>query len=212
MATGKKSFIAYSDWNEMFKELPDDIAGKLIKHIFAYVNDENPDTDDFMIKALFGQIKTTLKRDLEKWDKQREQRSEAGKKSAAKRKATSVKTRSTNEHEKTRNSTVNVNVNDNVNVLSKDNKSTYEEKLDFFTIELRKEEDYLKGMYKLHKLKDKRLGYLVKHFKNFCLTLPDQSKPKDLNHFRNFFTKWVKQQFDEGKYSHYTTKRLKGSL
>lgn len=113
MAEGKKSFIAYSDWNEMFKELPDEVAGKLIKYIFAYVNDENPDTDDFVIKALFGNIKTTLKRDLDKWNKQREQRSKAGKKSAEKRKSTSVESRSTKTNERTRNPTVSVNVNDN---------------------------------------------------------------------------------------------------
>lgn len=103
------------------------------------------------------------------------------------------------------------NNNDN-NVNKENNISNYEEKIDFFINELAKETDYIKGMYQLHKLRPDRLGYLVKHFKSFCLTLPNQSKPKDLNHFRNFFTKWVKQQFDEGKYAHYTTKRLKGSL
>jgi hypothetical protein len=99
-----------------------------------------------------------------------------------------------------------------ISIIQDNNKSDYELKLEGYIKGLQKETDYIKGMYALHKLKDKRLGQLVNHFKNFCLTLPDQSKPKDLNHFRNFFTKWVKQQFDEGKYSHYTTKRLKGSL
>lgn len=117
MAEGKKSFIAYSDWNGMFKALPDEVAGKLIKHIFSYVNDESPETEDFMIKALFEQIKATLKRDLQKWDKQRNQRSEAGKKSAEVR-ATKSNDRSTNVNEKERNSTVSVSVNvsDSVNV------------------------------------------------------------------------------------------------
>ena len=79
MAENKKSFVAYSDWNGMFKALPDEVAGKLIKHIFSYVNDENPSSEDFVINALFEQIKATLKRDLVKWDSQREQRSLAGK-------------------------------------------------------------------------------------------------------------------------------------
>ena len=79
MAENKKSFIAYSDWHGMFNALPDDVAGRLIKHIFAYVNDQNPKSDDFIINALFEQIKATLKRDLQKWEKEREQRSEAGK-------------------------------------------------------------------------------------------------------------------------------------
>ena len=38
----KKSFLLYADWKETFETLSDDKAGELIKHIFAYVNDENP--------------------------------------------------------------------------------------------------------------------------------------------------------------------------
>jgi len=121
MADGKKSFVAYSDWYGMFKALPDEVAGKLIKHIFSYVNDENPNTDDFVINALFEQIKSTLKRDLIKWEKEREQRSLAGKKSAEMR-ATKFNERSTGVNEIERNSTDNVNVNVNVNDNVKDNK------------------------------------------------------------------------------------------
>jgi hypothetical protein len=117
MAEFKKSFVAYSDWNGMFNALPDEVAGKLIKHIFSYVNDENPTSDDYVINALFEPIKCTLKRDLQKWDKQREQRSDAGKKSAEVR-STKSNERSTVVNEKERNSTVSVNVSvsDSVNV------------------------------------------------------------------------------------------------
>lgn len=116
MAEGKKSFIAYSDWNGMFQALPDDVAGKLIKHIFLYVNDEDPKSDDFIINALFEQIKSTLKRDLKKWESQTKQRSEAGKKSAEMR-STKFNERSNSLNEKVRKPTVNVSVsvNDNVN-------------------------------------------------------------------------------------------------
>lgn len=96
MAEGKKSFVAYSDWYGMFKALPDEVAGKLIKHIFSYVNDENPTTEDFVINALFEQVKSTLKRDLKKWEEQQEQRKQAGIRSAEIRKqnATLVNARS----------------------------------------------------------------------------------------------------------------------
>lgn len=96
MAEGKKSFVAYSDWYGMFKALPDEVAGKLIKHIFSYVNDENPTTEDFVINALFEQVKSTLKRDLKKWEEQQEQRKQAGIRSAEVRKqnATLVNARS----------------------------------------------------------------------------------------------------------------------
>jgi len=86
MAENKKSFIAYSDWKETFDALPDEKAGQLIKHIFAYVNDENPISEDILINAVFVNIRNTLKRDLRKWESQYNQRVEAGKKSAEVRK------------------------------------------------------------------------------------------------------------------------------
>lgn len=82
MADVKKSFIAYSDWEDVFNELPNEEAGALIKHIFAYVNGKNPETESILIRAVFANIKTTLKRDLDKWEAQLEQRKQAGKKSA----------------------------------------------------------------------------------------------------------------------------------
>lgn len=104
----KKSFILYLDQQEVFNKLPDEYAGKLIKHIFSYVNQEGPETEDLLIEVAFSSIKQTLKRDLEKWEAQMKQRSEAGKRSAAKRaelkdkgsapverKATTVESRST---------------------------------------------------------------------------------------------------------------------
>lgn len=125
MAEGKKSFIAYSDWKNIFDELPNEDAGVLIKHIFAYVNDENPVSDSVLIKAVFANIKSTLKRDLEKWDNQLKQRIEAGKKSGVSRR-TKTNDRSTlvNEHERKRTVSVNDNVNDSV-LLEKETKHIY---------------------------------------------------------------------------------------
>lgn len=75
MAENKKSFILYADQKGVFEQLPDEIAGKLIKHIFKYVNDENPISDDLIINIAFEPIKQSLKRDLKRWedyiDKQR---------------------------------------------------------------------------------------------------------------------------------------------
>lgn len=124
MAENKKSFIAYSDWDGMFQALPDEVAGKLIKHIFAYVNDRNPKSDDFVINALFEQVKSTLKRDLVKWEQQRDQRVIAGKKSAAIR-ATKTNDRSTTVDETERKPTVSVSVSDNVNVKERVNTLTH---------------------------------------------------------------------------------------
>jgi len=143
MAEGKKSFIAYSDWKDIFDELPNEDAGMLIKHIFAYVNDENPKTESVLIKAVFANIKSSLKRDLRKWEKQIEQRSKAGKASAEAKKikaneiqrnSTSVDSRSTKFNEIQRNSTVSVNDSVSVNdiLLKKESKYILPEKLKKF--------------------------------------------------------------------------------
>lgn len=112
---GKKSFIAYCDWGEIFNSLPDDKAGQLAKHLFKYVSDKDPKTNDVLINAVFSGIRTQLKRDLDKWETQQAQRIEAGKKSAAirKRNSTPVNDRSISS---TVNGIVTVNVNDTVNV------------------------------------------------------------------------------------------------
>lgn len=68
MAENKKSFILYCDQRSVIDMLPDDIAGKLFKHIYAYVNDENPTSDDLLINLAFEPIKLQLKRDLLKWE------------------------------------------------------------------------------------------------------------------------------------------------
>ena len=69
MAENKKSFVAYCDWQETFEELSDEEAGKLVKHLFNYVNDKNPETSDKLTKMCFIPIKQSLKRDLKKYEK-----------------------------------------------------------------------------------------------------------------------------------------------
>jgi len=110
MAENKKSFVLYSDSFGLIKQLPDEVAGRLLKHIFSYVNDENPVTDELLVNIAFEPIKAQLKRDLQKWETQMEQRRQAGIRSAEvrQRNATSVNERSIS-------STDNVSVSDNVN-------------------------------------------------------------------------------------------------
>lgn len=121
MAENKKSFVAYTDWGDTFQALPDDKAGQLIKHLFDYVNDKNPKSDDILINAVFANIKQTLKRDLRKYEIIREKRSLAGKASADKKQQVLTSVEST--QQTSTNSTVsvndNVNVNDNVKEDSK---------------------------------------------------------------------------------------------
>ena len=80
MAENKNSFILYTDQRVFFEKLSDEDAGKLIKHIFSYVNDENPTPDNLIIDLSFEPIKQTLKRDLKKWEKYIEKQKENGSK------------------------------------------------------------------------------------------------------------------------------------
>ena len=115
MAKDKKSFILYVDQKDLWNKLPDDIAGKLIKHIYSYVSDENPTSKDLIIEIAFEPIKQQLKRDLKLFEEKRVKRSEAGIAGANKRWQEIA-------NDSKRISTIakiadNVNVNDNVNVI-----------------------------------------------------------------------------------------------
>ena len=116
MAKDKKGFILYSDQKELFEQLPNEKAGELIKFIMAYVNDENPQTDDLIINLAFTPIKQQLKRDLIKFEEKKEIRSKAGKAGAEKRwQNVANDSKRISDIAKI---AVNVNVNDNVNDIN----------------------------------------------------------------------------------------------
>ena len=148
MAENKKGFILYADQIDLFTQLPNDKAGELIKHIFAYVNDEDPQTDDLIINIAFTPIKKQFKRDLEKWETTREGRSKAGKASAEARKlkkeqaltnSTNVKSVEQIPTNPTVNDNVTVNVSVNVNdiLLEKETKELFKTWLDY-RVEIKK--------------------------------------------------------------------------
>ena len=85
MADNKKSFLLYCDLIHTVKKLTDEQAGKLFKHTLEYVNDKDPVTDDIITDLCFEPIRQSLKRDLKKYEKIRQKKSEAGKKGMAKR-------------------------------------------------------------------------------------------------------------------------------
>lgn len=129
MAEGKKSFVLYADQRGIFNKLSDEQAGHLIKHIFSYVNDEDPE-GDFVTELSFESIKQQLKRDLDKWSTTKQGRSKAGKASAEARKLKKQQslTNSTNVNFVQQSSTnPTVTVNDNVTVNVNDN--TYKKDL-----------------------------------------------------------------------------------
>ena len=79
MAKDKKSFLLYVDLIHTIEKLTDEQAGKLFKHVLRYVNDKNPESDQFT-EVVFEPIKQTLKRDLEKYEGIRQRNSENAKK------------------------------------------------------------------------------------------------------------------------------------
>jgi len=124
MAEDKKSFVAYADWKTQFNLLSDDEAGRLIKHIFSYVNDENPEFEasERLLTIAFEPIKMQLKRDLKKYELIKDKRSKVGKKGGLK--SGEVRAESTNQNEaneanasfaKQKEANEAVTVNDNVN-------------------------------------------------------------------------------------------------
>lgn len=147
MAENKKSFVAYADWESQLDLLSDDEAGKLFRHLLAYVNDKNPEftKDERILKMAFEPIRLQLKRDLEKYEEVKQKRSQAGRSGGLK----SGESRSKNEQKEANASSdepneanasfaqknkaneavnVNDNVNDTVNVILLE-KETKEEKL-----------------------------------------------------------------------------------
>ena len=85
MAENKKSFLLYTDLIHTVKKLNDQQAGILFKHVLEYVNDLNPKTDDILLQVCFEPIRQSLKRDLQKYELIKENKSKAGKKGANKR-------------------------------------------------------------------------------------------------------------------------------
>ena len=91
MAQDKKGFILYADYLNLIKKLvvkdrqeKTNNAGELLLHIFEYVNDLNPDPVNFTVELSFENIKSQLKRDLQKYEKIKSIRSDIGKKGGKK--------------------------------------------------------------------------------------------------------------------------------
>jgi len=116
MAKDKKSFILYADQWGVFNQLPDEIAGRLIKHIFAYVNDEQPVTEELIINIAFEPIKQCLKRDLCRWKEYLDKQSVNGKKGGRPKKPNESEITQAFLEKPKKADSVSVSVNDTVNV------------------------------------------------------------------------------------------------
>ena len=127
MATDKKSFILYCDQRGTWERLSNEQAGKLIKHVLAYVNDENPEAD-FITELAFEGIKRALKADLIKYEQIKTKRIESGRKGGKQTQANQASATSAKA-----NQAVNGNGNVIVNgiLLEKETKGLFNEWIDF---------------------------------------------------------------------------------
>lgn len=175
MAKDKKSFILYVDQKDLWNKLPDEIAGKLIKHIYSYVSDENPTSKDLIIEIAFEPIKQQLKRDLKLFEEKRVSRSQAGKQGASKRWQSMA-----NDSNRI-NDIAKIAVNDNVNVNVIDN-IDYQALLDFvnksFGRNFKVVSDKIQRSYKA-RLKD---GYKKEDILNAIRNCKDNSYHKENNY------------------------------
>lgn len=190
MAKDKKSFILYLDQKGIFDKLSDEQAGKLIKHIFSYVSDENPEAD-FITELAFESIKTQLKRDLKKFEDVKSKRSEAGKRSAESRKKNAVQQSSTKLSDVQQNTTklsddtfcaTLSTVNDNDNVIN--NK--------LFISKITKDHSYLEITAMQTKTNVETVLKYLDEFDKHLIRTSEQKK--HLKDFKTHFTNWLNKQ------------------
>lgn len=190
MAKDKNSFVAYCDWIDTFEALPDDKAGQLAKHLFRYVNDLDPKTEDVLIKAVFAGIKQTLKRDLSKYnqfiEKQRFNGSKGGRPKKSPSEAKKPKPLNKNPSEAKKADSVSDSVNDSVSDR-KNNKDIYRQ---FSHLKLFVEEfEKLKADYSVLQI-DEILDSIENYKKNTA--------------YKSLYLtakKWLKKEYGESKKS-----------
>lgn len=191
---GKKSFVLYTDQREVFDELSDEDAGRLIKHIFSYVNDENPSTDDLLLKVAFLPIKTQLKRDLKMWDEKKLQRAEAGRKGGIAKSSNAKQSlaKPSNATNDVANLAVNVNVNGNdIYKQTGSELKVDEESHNQIFRELWKSTAWLEGIAIKNKVTTKEVQNHLNEFREECI-LKEEFKVSQKD-AKEHFINWIKR-------------------
>ena len=127
----KESFVLYLEHKDIFDELDNDEAGKLIKAIFEYQNTGEIVELDRSLRLAFIPIKNALDRNEAKWEAERQKRREAGRLGGLAKSSNAKHSLATpsNANQEVANLAVNVNVNDNVNVNVSENVSVSEKEI-----------------------------------------------------------------------------------
>ena len=171
----RKSFVLYTEGENTFNRLSNELAGELIKVIFDYVRTgEIPQIDNAVVDGVFSAFQPSIDRNISKYDAAIEQRKEAGKRSAEKRKrdATTVdesKRDATTVESRLRTSTVSDSVSDSVSdTLSLNGESVREGANKVFDLQSIKEQLLSDEIWKESVCMQSTLGV------SFISMLPDQ--------------------------------------
>lgn len=171
----RKSFVLYTEWENTFNRLSNELADELIKVIFDYVRTgEIPQIDNAVVDGVFSAFQPSIDRNISKYDAAIEQRKEAGKRSAEKRKrdATTVdesKRDATTVESRLRTSTVSDSVSDSVSdTLSLNGESVREGANKVFDLQSIKEQLLSDEIWKESVCMQSTLGV------SFISMLPDQ--------------------------------------
>lgn len=205
MAEGKKTFIFYSDWINMIREMDNEDAGELLKHILSYVNDEEPETNNKFVKMAFGHMKPLIKTDLKKWDNIRLKRKASGAKGGKQTQANAKQMLEVAKQVQP----VNVNVNDNINIIEEE---YILQPLNLFIDEVKKgyHAQAIEQWYMELKLKKGTLtSLLTETFKGQLLT--DEKVHDNTQDLKKHFKSWLNVMDRNGKLNQYKIKP-KGSL
>jgi len=190
MAQGKKSFILYADLLEVVKEMPKEDAGELFEHILKYVNDQNPETINPLVKLAFIPIKQQLKRDLRKYEDYIEKQKVNGAKGGRPKKT--QKTQAFISKPKKADT-----VNDNDTDINN------------YIVEISKSDDYLNNFYRRYKLEKGAASKLLEEFKQHLAMNPTEHP--HFSDFRKHFNNWMNVQDSNKKLEPYK-KQKSGAL
>jgi len=204
MAENKKSFLMYCDFISTVEKLSDENAGKLMKHLFRYVNDQNPEPESDLIDIVFESIKTRLKRDLKEWEVKKNHKSESGVIGNLKRWNTDLydkfiegfidletaksiaKSRKTSQPDSGQSLPIaNVAVNVNVPVIA----SKYEG--DDLVVMCMSNENWILEVERVYKVDKTKILYALNEFKSHRITI-GKDEPTSLKDFKSHFTNWVR--------------------
>lgn len=201
MEKERKGFVLYCEYKEHLALLSDEEKGQLLMAIFDYVSlDKYPTNLSGLSKMAFSFIKTDLDINREKWERQKQIKSQAGKRSGEVRRALAEankneqkRTKRTGVHsveqkrtKRTNNVNVNVNVNDKVSLLSKANNDYKKENI---KEKISQDEFWIECTCMKHHLSKEEIGLKLDEFENHLVSIGQEHNNEQ--EYKKHFNNWI---------------------